>query len=50
MIYGNNKSDKVLKFIKQNISHHGVLRKIFMDQESSFISKAVKSFCNSEGI
>ena len=50
MICGNNKSDKVLKFIKQYISHHGVPRKIFMDQGSSFTSKAVKSFCISEGI
>ena len=50
MICGNNRSDKVLKFMKHYISHHGVPRKIFMDQGSSFTSKAVKSFCNSEGI
>ena len=50
MICGNNKSDKVLKFIKQYISQHGVPRNIFMDQGSSFTSNAVKSFCNSEGI
>ena len=50
MICGNNKSDKVLKFIKQYISQHGVPRKIFMDQGTSFTSNAVKSFCNSEGI
>ena len=50
MICGNSKSDKVLKFIEQYISQHGVPRKIFMDQGSSFTSKAVKSFCNSEGI
>ena len=52
MICGNNKSDKVLKFIKQYISHHvprKVPRKVFMDQGSSFTSKAVKPFCNSEG-
>ena len=50
MICENNKSDKVLKFIKQYISQHGVPRKIFMDQGTSFTSNAVKSFCNSEGI
>ena len=50
MICENNRSDKVLKFMKQYISHHGVPRKIFMDQSPSFTSKAVKSFCNSEGI
>ena len=50
MICGNNASDKVLNFIKQYISHHGVPRKISMDQGSSFTSKAVKSFCNAEGI
>ena len=50
MICGNNKSDKVLKFIKQYISQHGVPRKIFMDQGTSFTSNAVKSIFNSEGI
>ena len=50
MICGNNKHDKVLKFIKQYIPHHGVPRKIFMDQGSSFTLKAVKSFCNSAAI
>ena len=50
MICGNNKSDKVLRFIKQYISQHGVPRKIFMDQGSSFTSNALKSFCNSQGI
>ena len=50
MICGNNRSEKVLKFMKQNISHHGVPRKVFMDQGSSFTSKAVKSFSNSERI
>ena len=50
MICGNNKSDKVLKFLKQYISHHGVPRKFFMDQVSSSTSKAVKLFCSSEGI
>ena len=50
MICGNDKSEKVLRFIKQYISQHGNPRKIFMDQGSSFTSKAVKSFCNSEGI
>ena len=50
MICGNKKSDKVLKFMKQYISQHGVPRKIFMDQGSSFTSKAVESFCNSEGV
>ena len=50
MICGNNKSDKVLKFNKKYISHHGVPRKISMDQGSSFTSKALKSFCNSEEI
>ena len=49
VICGNNKSDKVLKFIKQYISQYGVPRKIFMDQGSSFTSNAVKSFYNSEG-
>ena len=34
MICWNNKSDKVLKFIKNYISHHGVPRKIFKDQVS----------------
>ena len=47
---GNNRNDKVLKFMKQYISHHSVPRKNFMDQGSSFTSKVVKSFCNSEGI
>ena len=50
MICGNNKNDKVLKFMKQCISQHGVPRKIFMDQGTSFTSKAIKSFGNSEGI
>ena len=50
MICGNNKSDKVLKFMKQYISQHGVPRKNFMDQGSSFMSKTVNLFCNSEGI
>ena len=36
--------------MNQYISQHSVPRKIFMDQGSSFTSKAIKSFCNSEGI
>ena len=50
MIGGNKRSDKVLKFMKHYISHHGMPRKIFMDQVSSFTSTSVKSFCNSKGI
>ena len=36
--------------MEQYISHHGVPRNVFMDQGSSFTSKAVKLFGNSEGI
>ena len=36
--------------MKHYISHHVVPRKDLMDQCSSFTSKAVKSFCNFEGM
>ena len=50
MICGNKRDDKVLKLMKHYNSHHGVPRKNFMDPCSSFTSKAVNAFCNSEGI
>ena len=50
MICRNNRSDKVLKFLKHYISHHRVPRKIFLYQGSCFTSKVVKCFCISEGI
>ena len=50
MICGNKRDDKVLKLMKHYNSHHGVPRKNFMDPFSSFTSKAVNAFCNSEGI
>ena len=50
MVYGNNRSDKILKFLKSYISNHGVPRKIHIDQGTNFMSNAVKAFCNGEGI
>ena len=50
MVCGNNRSDKILKFLKSYISNHGVPRKIHIDQGTSFMSNAIKAFCNGEGI
>ena len=41
MICGNKGSYQNLKFKKQYSSHHGMLRKIFMDQGCCFTSKVV---------
>ena len=46
----NNKSDKVLNFLKNYISHDGESRKTYMDPGSIFTPKEIKSFCNTEGI
>ena len=35
MVYGNNQSDKILKFLKSYITNHGVPRKIHVDQGTS---------------
>ena len=50
MVCGNNRSDKILKFLKSYISNHGVPRKIHVDQGTSFMSNEIKIFCNGEGI
>ena len=50
MVTTTNTSDKVLKFLDKYISHHGVPRKIHVDQGSCFTSNKFKSFCNEEGI
>ena len=50
MVTTTNTSDKVLKFLNKYISHHGVPRKIHVDQGSCFTSNKFKSFCNEEGI
>ena len=46
MVCGNNRSDKILKFLKSYITNHGVPRKIHIDQGTSFMSNAIKAFCN----
>ena len=50
MVCGNNRSDKILKFLKCYITNHGVPRKIHVDQGTSFMSNEIKAFCNGEGI
>ena len=50
MVTTTNTSDKVLKFLDKYITHHGVPRKIHVDQGSCFTSNTFKSFCNNEGI
>ena len=50
MVTTTNTSDKVLKFLDKYITHHGVPRKIHVDQGSCFTSNKFKSFCNEEGI
>ena len=50
MVCGNNRSDKILKFLKSYITNHGVPRKIHVDQGTSFMSNEIKAFCNWEGI
>ena len=50
MVCGNNRSDKILKFLKSYITNHGVPRKIHVDQGTSFMSKEIKAFCNEVGI
>ena len=50
MVCGNNRSDKILKFLKSYITNHGVLRKIHVDHGTSFMSNEIKAFCNGEGI
>ena len=50
MVCGNNRSDKILKFLKSYIANHGVPRKIHVDQGTSFMSNEIKAFCNGEGI
>ena len=50
MVCGNNRSDKILKFLKKYITNHGVPRKIQVDQGTSFMSNEIKAFCNGEGI
>ena len=50
MVCGNNRSDKIRKFLKSYITNHGVPRKIHVDQGTSFMSNKIKAFCNGEGI
>ena len=50
MVCGNNRSDKILKFLKCYITNHGVPRKIHVDQGTSFMSNEIKAFRNGEGI
>ena len=50
MVTTTDTSDKVLKFLVKYITHHGVPRKIHVDQGSCFTSNNFKSFCNNEGI
>ena len=50
MVCANNRSDKILKFLKSYITNHGVPRKIHVDQGTSFMSNEIKAFCNGEGI
>ena len=50
MVCNTNRSDKTLNFFKSYIHNHGVPRKIHIDQGTSFMSKDVKVFCNTEGI
>ena len=50
MVCGNNRSDKILKFLKIYITNHGVPSKIHADQGTSFMSNEIKAFCNGEGI
>ena len=50
MVCGNDRSDKILKFLKSYITNHGVPRKIHVDQGTSFMSNEIKAFCNGEGI
>ena len=50
MVCGNNRSDKLLKFLKSYITNNGVPRKIHIDQGTSFMSTEIIAFCNGEGI
>ena len=50
MVCGNNRSDKILKFLKIYIKNHGVPGKIHVNQGTSFLSNEIKAFCNREGI
>ena len=50
MVCGNNRSDKIMKFLKSYITNHGVPRKIHLDQGTSFMSNEIIAICNGEGI
>ena len=50
MVCGNNRSDKILKFLKSYITNHGVPRKIHVDHGTSFMSNEIEAFCKGEGI
>ena len=50
MVCGNNRSDRIMKFLKTYIVNHGVPREIHVDQGTSFISNEVKALCNGEWI
>ena len=43
MVCGNNRPDKIMKFLKSYIANHGLPRKIHVDQGTSFMSNEVKA-------
>ena len=50
MVCGNNRSNKIVKFLKSYITIHRVPRKIHVDEGTSLMSNEIKAFCNGEGI
>ena len=50
MVCGNNRSDKIMKFLKSYKTNHGVPRKVHVYQGTSFMSNENKLFCKGEGI
>ena len=50
MVCNTNRSNKILKFLKQCKNNHGMPRRIHVEQGKNFTSKNVKAFCNAEGV
>ena len=49
MVCNSNRSDKIIKFLKEYINAHGVPRQIRVDQGTNFMSKEVRTFCHKQG-
>ena len=50
MVCGNNRFDKLMKFLKSYIINHGMPRNIHVNQRTRFMSNEIRAFCNGESI